>query len=122
LWDLPNDPRGEPRWCLSKIRSLVDEPGRCRAGTHGDAVQLDLSDCFVDAVTVARAEQEGFDTLPTERLMALADLVAGDFLASLEIDRNPAFEGWLVAQRRRFRDLHCEPPPKVDPTREKKGA
>ena len=30
LWDVPNDPRGELRWCLSKIRSLVDEPGRRR--------------------------------------------------------------------------------------------
>ncbi len=28
LWDVPNDPRGELRWCLSKIRVLVDEPGR----------------------------------------------------------------------------------------------
>ena len=25
LWDVPNDPRGELRWCLSKIRSLVDD-------------------------------------------------------------------------------------------------
>ena len=28
LWDVPNDPRGELRWCLSKIRGFVDEPGR----------------------------------------------------------------------------------------------
>ena len=24
LWDIPNDPRGELRWCLSKIRGLLD--------------------------------------------------------------------------------------------------
>ena len=24
LWDVPNDPRGELRWCLSKIRGLLD--------------------------------------------------------------------------------------------------
>src|SRR5215813_5533131 len=30
LWDVPNDPRGELRWCLSKIRSLVDAPSRPR--------------------------------------------------------------------------------------------
>ena len=38
LWDVPNDPRGELRWCLSKIRSLVDERGRRRVQTRGDTV------------------------------------------------------------------------------------
>src|ERR1700748_1268597 len=28
LWDVPNDPRGELRWCLSKLRSIVDTPHR----------------------------------------------------------------------------------------------
>src|SRR5690606_35798950 len=28
LWDVPNDPRGELRWCLSKIRAIVDDPDR----------------------------------------------------------------------------------------------
>ena len=107
LWDLPNDPRGELRWCLSKIRGLVDEPGRRRVLAHGDTLALDLEGCFVDAVALAQAAQEGFETLAPERLKALADLIAGDFLGTLEIDRNPAFEGWLVAQRRRFRDLHA---------------
>ena len=27
LWDVPNDPRGELRWCLSKLRGVLDEPG-----------------------------------------------------------------------------------------------
>ncbi|MEQ1951018.1 hypothetical protein [Mesorhizobium sp. CN2-181] len=107
LWDLPNDPRGELRWCLSKIRGLVDGQGRRRVQAQGDAVRLDLSDCFVDAAAVAAAAQRGFDACSPEKLKALADLIAGDFLAGLEIDRSPAFEGWLVAQRRRFRDLHA---------------
>ncbi len=34
LWDVPNDPRGELRWCLSKIRSLVDDPGQRRVDTQ----------------------------------------------------------------------------------------
>jgi adenylate cyclase len=107
LWDAPNDPRGELRWCLSKIRSLVDDPGRRRVQAQGETLTLDLADCFVDAAAVVRASQEGFETFTPVRLKALADLIAGDFLAGLEIDRNPAFEGWLVAQRRRFRDLHA---------------
>jgi TolB-like protein/DNA-binding SARP family transcriptional activator len=102
LWDVPNDPRGELRWCLSKIRSLLDEPARRRVETCGDTVALDLAGCFVDAIEVARATQEGIETLDTERLRALARLFVGDFLEGLEIDRSPYFHGWLIAQRRRF--------------------
>ena len=66
LWDVPNDPRGELRWCLSKVRSVVDEPGRRRVHTREDTVELDLADCFVDALEVARAAQAGIPTLPPE--------------------------------------------------------
>src|SRR3712207_9467562 len=40
LWDVPNDPRGELRWCLSKIRRLVGEASRIR--TDNDSVSLNL--------------------------------------------------------------------------------
>lgn len=106
LWDVPNDPRGELRWCLSKARSVLDEPERRRIETSGETVRLDLSDCFVDAAEVARAAQDGIETLAPDRLRALAALFNGDFLDGLEIDRNPAFENWLTAQRRRFRGCH----------------
>ena len=106
LWDVPNDPRGELRWCLSKIRGLVDEPGRRRVDTQADTIRLDLTDCFVDAIEIARAAQD-IETLAPERLRALAALFAGDFLEGLEIDRSPAFNGWVTAQRRRFRGCHA---------------
>ncbi len=103
LWDVPNDPRGELRWCLSKIRSIVDEPGRRRVHTREDTIRLDLADCFVDAIEIARAAEEGIETLAPERQRALSRLFNGDFLEGLEIDRSPVFNGWLTAQRRRFR-------------------
>ena len=34
-------------------------------------------------------------------------LFNGDFLEGLEIDRSPVFNGWLTAQRRRFRGCHA---------------
>lgn len=106
LWDVPNDPRGELRWCLSKIRSIVDEPDRRRVHTRADTIGLDLSDCFVDALEIARATEAGIDTLAPERQRALSMLFNGDFLEGLEIDRSPVFNGWLTAQRRRFRGCH----------------
>ncbi len=107
LWDVPDDPRGELRWCLSKIRRLVDQPDWRRVQAQAGTVQLDLSDCFVDAIEIGRAVRGGIGTLAAERLRALSVLFAGDFLDGLEIDRSPMFEGWLVAQRRRFRGCHA---------------
>jgi len=107
LWDVPNDPRGELRWCLSKARSVLDDAGRSRVVTSGDSIALDLADGFVDALEVNRALQAGIATLAPERLRALAAMFGGDFLQGLEIARSAPFNGWLIAQRRRFRAGHA---------------
>lgn len=96
LWDVPNDPRGELRWCLSKLRGLLDAPNRRRVVADGDMVALDLGDCRVDAILVGRAGPQA----PPESF-------GGEFLEGMALDRCPHFEVWLVAQRRRFRDLHA---------------
>src|SRR5262249_35076491 len=106
-WEVPNDPRGELRWCLSKVRSVLDEPGRRRVEARSDTVTLDLTDCAVDAIEVARATQAGIERLAPERLRALAAAVSGDFLDGREVDRSPAFNNWVTAQRRRFRACHA---------------
>ena len=103
LWDVPNDPRGELRWCLSKVRGLLDDGASRRVRTPGDAVQLDLSQCLVDVLDVLRAAEAGLETLSSERLAALAASFEGDFLESLAIDGSPVFTAWLTAQRRRLR-------------------
>ena len=105
LWDVSNDPRGELRWCLSKIRGLIDHRSRRRVQTHGDTVWLDLSDCLVDALEVAGAVGDGVEKLPLGRQQALAGLFGGELLEGLEV-RSPVFDGWLTAQRRRFRGWH----------------
>jgi DNA-binding SARP family transcriptional activator/Tfp pilus assembly protein PilF len=107
LWDVPNDPRGELRWCLSKLRSILDAPGRRRVHTDGDTIRLDLADCFVDAIEVTRATAQGVEALPADRQRELIRLFEGDFLEGLEIARSPAFNGWLTAQRRRLRGSHA---------------
>jgi DNA-binding SARP family transcriptional activator/TolB-like protein len=102
LWDLPNDPRGELRWCLSKIRRVVDEPGQPRVLTAEGTVQLELSGCVVDALDVLRGAEDGIESLAVERQRQLYDLFTGEFLDGLDIDRSPTFEAWLTAQRRRL--------------------
>lgn len=107
LWDLPSDPRGELRWCLSKIRSVIDDGERRRVLCAEDSVQLDLSDCFVDAIELARVSADGIEALDLDRKRSLVALFAGDFVEGLDVDRSPAFGGWLTAQRRRFRSCHA---------------
>ena len=77
LWEVPNDPRGELRWCLSKIRRVV---GAARLITRDDTVALDISGWTFDS--------DG----------------DGELLEGLDVDRSPAFQAWLTAQRRAFRE------------------
>ena len=103
LWDGPGDPRGELRWCLSKLRGVV---GAARINSAEDALRLDLSNCFIDALELERAAQVGIDTLAPERARALLPLFRGDFLEGLELGCCP-LSNWLLAQRRRFRAWHA---------------
>jgi TolB-like protein len=105
LWEGPNDPRAELRWCLTRMRKLLDGPDRQRVTTTGDSVGLDLADCFVDVFEIAAATKDGFEALGAQRLATLSALFVGDFLAEIEIDRSPQFQSWLSAQRRHFRLL-----------------
>jgi DNA-binding SARP family transcriptional activator/Flp pilus assembly protein TadD len=107
LWDVPNDPRGELRWCLSKIRGLIDEKGRKRVIADGTTIRLDLSDCRVDTLEVTRAPEHGIQKLGVERQKELAALFAGELLEGLEIARSPMFDAWITAERRRFRSIQA---------------
>jgi DNA-binding SARP family transcriptional activator/Tfp pilus assembly protein PilF len=107
LWDVPNDPRGELRWCLSKIRGLVDEKGRKRVIADGNNIRLDLTDCVVDALEVTRAPEHGIQKLGVERQRELARLFGGELLEGLEIARSPMFDTWITAERRRFRGIQA---------------
>jgi DNA-binding SARP family transcriptional activator/TolB-like protein/Tfp pilus assembly protein PilF len=104
LWDLPNDPRGELRWCLSKLRGVVDVGGApSRVITDGDTVRLELGGAAVDAQQVLAAIQSGLGTLDADALRALSALFDGDFLQGLDIERSAPFNAWVIGQRRRFR-------------------
>lgn len=103
LCDSASDPRGELRWCLSKLRTVLDDSMKQRVDASGDVVALDLSDCLVDTAEIERLRKPGLETLDLSQLRALSQLYSDDFAAGLELDRNPEFASWLSAQRRRFR-------------------
>ncbi|MFO1148271.1 MAG: transcriptional regulator [Alsobacter sp.] len=106
LWDGPNDPRGELRWCLSKLRRLLQEEGEVRIEAHGDQVSLSLAPDEADVLAVQEATNAGLDTLGEAELTALAGRFAGPFLDGLAPERSPVFEAWLASRRRHFRTIH----------------
>lgn len=103
LWDLPNDPRGELRWCLSKLRGVLDDADRPRVLAEGESLRLDLAGVEVDALALGQVLQGGVGTLDAPALAAWVQAFRGDFLEGLDIPRSPAYTAWLTAQRRRFR-------------------
>lgn len=107
LWDVPSDPRGELRWCLSRVRSVLDEEERPRVVTRGDAIALDLEDCDVDVLQIARASNMDIQRLDLVQLLALAQLFRGEFLEDLQLDDSPLFGQWLGSERRRLRTAHA---------------
>jgi DNA-binding SARP family transcriptional activator len=104
LFEMPDDPRGELRWCLSRLRGVIDDRERRRVVTHADRIRVDLSDCEVDAVEIARSVDAGIASLAKSRREKLEALFGGEFLEGLEIEHSPAFDAWLTAQRWRFRN------------------
>ncbi len=96
LWDATNDPRGELRWALSKLRATF------AIIASGDALRLDLTQVWVDALEVQRVARAGISTLTPARARQLLELFDGEFLEGLELDDCPELTAWVLAQRRSF--------------------
>src|SRR5690242_14831154 len=106
FWDIANDPRSELRWCLSKLRSLVDRPTTNRLFADRELVRIDTASLDVDALSLARRAQVALKSGSPEDLQSLRALFRGAFLEGLSLDRAPLFDNWLAGQRHRFAQLH----------------
>jgi DNA-binding SARP family transcriptional activator/TolB-like protein len=99
LWDLPNDPRSELRWHLSKLRKVVDTPERARILSGEDAIGIDLAGCTVDALELLKMEKDIPSMLSQQAV--LSDRYRGTFLGDMDLS-GAATSVWLTTQRRRF--------------------
>jgi DNA-binding SARP family transcriptional activator/predicted ATPase len=105
LWDVTDDPRGALRWSLSKLRALVDEPGRARIVADRDTVVFDAGGVAVDLFTVRDEIAAGIEGVSSERLAALASEFRGELLEGLELGGFLEFQAWCVAAREEARQL-----------------
>ncbi len=107
FWDGPNDPRQDLRWCLSKLRGVLDDRSCKRVLADRDFVSIDLSSIDVDALTLDRAAEATLAASDLAGLDHLASIVEGDFLDDVVMGQLPLFDAWLTAERERYRVLHA---------------
>ncbi len=107
FWDGPSDPRGELRWCLSKIRGVLDERHVSRVRSDRDFVAIDLSGLDVDALALDQAAETALAGSDVADLERLSSVMEGDFLDGLTAEQLPLFDAWLAAERERYRILHA---------------
>lgn len=109
LWDdAANDPRGELRWCLSKLRRLLGDAESRALIAEGDAIALRTAGWFIDALEVSRAVDQGLVSFDTSTLQSLSDLYRGELLEGLVFERSPEFNLWLTTLRSRYSAIRVD--------------
>ncbi|HEY8507210.1 MAG TPA: AAA family ATPase, partial [Steroidobacteraceae bacterium] len=100
FWEIPDDPRGSLRWSLSKLRRLVDEPGRERIRADRLTVAFDASDVEVDVLAledIASGDLERHSLAHLES--AVTRYCGSNPLEGLELPAFGDFDAWCTATR-----------------------
>ncbi|MCB9933535.1 MAG: AAA family ATPase [Planctomycetes bacterium] len=103
LWDVADDPRGALRWCLSKLRPLVNDDIERLKATREEVV-FEAQGALVDLHLLCAAEPGKLSDDELERLLAQ---VRGEFLEGLELTEFTDFHGWVAGQRETARRAHA---------------
>jgi DNA-binding SARP family transcriptional activator len=99
LWENASDPRGALRWCLSRLKPVLDAGGVARLGTGDDALWVEAGTCEVDGQRLRELSAGAAQAATAE----LEDAVArfnGPFLADLDLADSIRFESWRVAEEK----------------------
>lgn len=99
FWDIPDDPKAALRWALSKLRKVVDTPGKCRIIADRERVYFDASDVIIDVKKLRTDIVHEPEVLSFENLEQMAyrlDYVLLDGLDGAGVD---SFDAWLLAER-----------------------
>src|SRR3954451_13338269 len=105
FWDVPDDPRGALRWSLSRLRSILDEPGSMCLLTDRETVAMNPGTFTVDLLTVQNSLASGVDAASTEELVQAASAFGGEVLADLDLPDRQTYRSWVAALREDARQL-----------------
>jgi DNA-binding SARP family transcriptional activator len=104
FWDVADDPRNGLRWCLSRLRTVINLADREALVADRVGVSLARDQVAVDMRTIeARLSNSG--ELPTAELEDMAKRFRGPFLEGLELADLHTLRAWLIAQRSLAREL-----------------
>ncbi|HYG88549.1 MAG TPA: AAA family ATPase [Azospirillum sp.] len=107
FWEIPDDPKGALRWSLSRLRPILDEPGRTRIYATREMVAFEPGGARIDLLDVKAQAVTGFDALDIQALAALEREFQGEFLENLELPDCHEFQAWRVAIRDEARAFHA---------------
>ncbi|MEO6094408.1 MAG: AAA family ATPase, partial [Fibrobacteria bacterium] len=99
LWENSADPRGALRWCLSRLKAVVDTGGTARLAAEGDTLWIDPESWEVDARQL-RSLARSIGAAETPALESGAARFAGPFLADLELGDAIRFESWRTGEEK----------------------
>jgi TolB-like protein/DNA-binding SARP family transcriptional activator/Tfp pilus assembly protein PilF len=102
FFDIPDDPRAALRWSLTKLRPLVDEPGRPRLEAERDALRLDTDGLDLDVLRVQAIAAIPPDLLTAADCSDALDRMTAELLEDCELPDCPAYMAWLATQRQEF--------------------
>src|SRR5262249_38911652 len=74
FWDVADDPKGGLRWCLSKIRPLVDDAGASRILADRETVKFIAVDAQIDVLVLRDNLRNGVSALSLKKLQELSAL------------------------------------------------
>ncbi len=104
FWEIPDDPRGALRWSLSRVRSLVNEPGSERIVADREAVGFRPIGADIDLVRL-RERAKDITSLSTDELVEMAGWFRGEFLEGVDLPDLYDFQAWCLAEREDVRRL-----------------
>lgn len=100
LWEVPDDPRGALRWSLSKLRGIMNAPGRTLIDADRDQVWIDADAVAIDLLEYQRLlDRPGSEEPGIEDLGSAAAALRQPLLAGLDLPNQQGFQAWLTAVR-----------------------
>jgi DNA-binding SARP family transcriptional activator len=99
FWDGPDDPRAELRWCLNKIRPLLNEAGIMRLVADREHVRFEAGDADVDIAHIRCLHPAALPYAPIEQLKEAVGLFRGEFLDGLDLPACYLYHDWCILER-----------------------
>ena len=99
FWDLPDDPKAALRWSLSKLRKVVDAPGRVCIVSDRERVSFAQNRARVDIHEIQAALRDREGHFGFDELEEMARSLDGVMLDGLDGAGGEGFSAWLTAER-----------------------